>query len=285
MAELDTLGDPILAALLAEFTGQDGVLKLASGVWSIQEVVDAPPDTSATWGQDSGGDTIFRTATEEKAFLFAGLTGGLYSTAGVITAQTPTEHSAVQFAALTGVLYSTAGTMTAIPVYGKNNIFLPAACWTPRTSNGCAALANTESSTHKHMLPALGFDTASDEYASTGFWLPKSYNASTATFRPIWTAASGSGTVCFALQARVFANDDAFDQAFGTEQTSTDTLITALDMHEGPASSAITFGGTPAKERYLSLQIYRDVSADTLGVDALFLGLILDLTTNAATDD
>lgn len=169
--------------------------------------------------------------------------------------------------------------------YGKNSLWIPAGAWTPRTTNGCSALTTVELASNKTILSVLDFDTSADEHAQWGLWLPKSYNASTVTGVPLWTAASGSGTVCWSLRGRVFNDDDALDAAMGTQQDSTDTLITANDLHIGPAWPAITFAGTPAKERYVGLEIFRDVSADTLGVDARFIGAILNVTTDATTDD
>jgi hypothetical protein len=113
--------------------------------------------------------------------------------------------------------------------------------------------------------------------------MPKGWNESTVTFQPVWTAASGSGTVIWELRAVALSDDDAIDTAFGTGQTSTDTLLTALDVHIGPESAAITIAGSPAEGDLVVFQVRRDVS-DTLGVDAKLIAIRLFVTTNAAND-
>jgi hypothetical protein len=92
--------------------------------------------------------------------------------------------------------------------------------------------------------------------------------------------------VVWALQGVTVSDDDALDATWGTEQTSTDTLLSANDEHRGPESSAITLGGTPAAGDALWLRIKRNVSdgSDTLGVDAKLLGIELCFTANAADD-
>jgi hypothetical protein len=79
----------------------------------------------------------------------------------------------------------------------------------------------------------------------------------------------------WAIQGQAFADDDALDTAFGTAQTVTDTLLAADDMHISAATSAVTIGGTPAANRPIQFQVYRDADAggDTLAVDARLLGV------------
>ena len=103
---------------------------------------------------------------------------------------------------------------------------------------------------------------------------------------PTWTAASGSGGVVFGLAGVAIANDGAIDAAYGTAQTSTDTLITALDVHVGPTSSVITIAGVPNTEGWVSFRVNRTVAdgSDTLGVDALLMGVTVFFTTDAPED-
>jgi hypothetical protein len=168
---------------------------------------------------------------------------------------------------------------------GLETIWIPAGAMTARTTNG-AASGTTESTTNKVMTKTLDFDTATQEFAQFTVRFPKSWNESTVTFEPVWTAASGSGGVVFGLAGVALSNDDAIDTAYGTAQTSTDTLITANDIHVGPTSSAITIAGTPAVGDWVSFQVNRTVSdgSDTLGVDAKLIGIVLLFTTNAADD-
>lgn len=163
-------------------------------------------------------------------------------------------------------------------------IVIPAGSMSPTTTAGCASVATVEAGTNDVDYKVLDFDKDTDESAFVVFAMPDSWNGSTITFIPYWTAASGSGTVCFALSGRAFANDDAIDQAYGTPQTSTDTLITAGDVHIGPASAAITLAGTLAGGQLVQLKITRDVSEDTLGVDARLMAIKIEYGVNAHSD-
>jgi hypothetical protein len=166
---------------------------------------------------------------------------------------------------------------------GKQTVWVPAAAMTSRTTNG-AASGTTESTANKVMNKTLDFDTTTAEFAQFTIAFPKGWNEGTVTFVPYWTAASGSGTAIFSLAGVALSNDDAIDTAFGTVQTSSDTLITALDVHEGPESAAITIAGTPAVGDITYFQVARDIS-DTLGVDAKLIGIKLIYTIDSNTDD
>lgn len=166
---------------------------------------------------------------------------------------------------------------------GRQEIWIDAAEISPRITNG-PSRGYSEMSTNKNIVETLDFDTTTQEFAQFRRVMPKSWDEGTMTFFPVWTAASGSGTVVFALQAVAASNDDTLDVAFGTEQTSTDTLLAALDEHTGPESSAMTIAGTPATNDYVNFQLKRNVADDTLGVDAKLAGILLVITTNADTD-
>jgi len=166
---------------------------------------------------------------------------------------------------------------------GKQTVWVPAGAMVARTTNG-AASGTTESTTNDVMNKTLDFDTTTSEGAQFTVAFPKGWNEGTVTFIPYWTAASGSGTVIWALAGVALSNDDAIDTAFGTAQSSTDTLIAALDIHVGPESSAITIAGTPAADDIVYFQVTRDIS-DTLGVDAKLIGIKLIYTIDSNVDD
>lgn len=157
-----------------------------------------------------------------------------------------------------------------------STIFVGAGEMIPRTTTGCG-VGSYESSTNRVNYDTMEFDTATNEFANFIRVLPSNWNAGTLTARFYWTAASGSGTAIFGLQAFSFGDNVALDTAFGTAQTATDTLQTAGNMHISPATSAITIGGTPAVGIPVIFQVYRDTS-DTLGVDALLLGIEITYT-------
>jgi hypothetical protein len=192
---------------------------------------------------------------------------------------TPDAGLVYVYAKTDGKLYSKddAGTETelgaaALGGGGASNIWIAASQMIPRTTAGCG-VNSSEAPTNDQNYDTLDFDTAADEFANFLVIFPNNWNNGTITFRPYWTADSGTGTVCFALSALAYSDSDALDTATGTAQTSTDTLITALDMHIGPESSAITIAGTPAANKPVQFALSRDVSEDDLGVDARLLGI------------
>ena len=169
----------------------------------------------------------------------------------------------------------------AISPIGTQTIWANSGAWVTRTTNG-AEYASLELPTNDIMLVSFNFDQTTSE--GVGLWWkpPANYNAGTIRFRPIWTAASGSGTFTCELSGRAYANSDAIDQALGTPQGSTDTLITANDIHIGPYSSQITLNGGPTAGEPVYLQITRQIS-DTLSADAKLIGIEIEYVINNAT--
>lgn len=110
--------------------------------------------------------------------------------------------------------------------------------------------------------------------------MPSDYDGGTVTAVFHWTAASGSGGVRWGLQGLARGDDDPIDAAFGTAQEVSDTLIAAGDLHISAATSAITFGGTPAASEMVQFRAYRNPghTDDTLGVDARLLAVRLTFT-------
>ena len=151
-----------------------------------------------------------------------------------------------------------------------------------RTTTGAGGLTKTETSTNRINYQTFDFDATTSEFVQFSWIPPRNYNNGTIKFTPYWTAASGSGTVIWNLAGVAISNDDPFEVAMGTLQTSTDTLIAAADVHIAPQSSAITISGTPADSDFIHFQISRDIS-DTLAVDAKLLGVVIEYTIDAAT--
>ena len=165
-------------------------------------------------------------------------------------------------------------------VVGLQDLYIPATAMWPRNTNGCVAV-KTEVATSLVNIQTLDFDNTTSEYAQFTISLPKNWNNGTVTAKFYWTAVAGSGTVTWGIQGGAYSDDDALSTALGTAQTVTDTLITTSDLHISSATAAITLAGTPADADFLAFQIYRDV-ADTLNADAKLLGIVLQITTDAA---
>lgn len=159
----------------------------------------------------------------------------------------------------------------------KRGFYIPASALFPATTNGCATLAQGETSTNKINYKYLAFDQSSEEYAWTHFPTPDYWDLSTVTAKFHWTAASGSGDVIWGIAGLCRSNDDALDTALGTAQTVTDTLLATGDEHTTSATSAVTIGGTPAQGDKLYLRVYRDADAggDTLSGDAHLTGITI----------
>jgi len=168
-----------------------------------------------------------------------------------------------------------AGTDVSLVVSAE--IYLPAREGIPAVTAGSAALAQSETTTNDVNYQSLDFDQTTQEHAHFHLMMPDDWDAGTITFKAIWTAASGTGTVIFGLQGISFANDDALDTAFGTAVTVTDTLLATGDLHVTPTSTAITIGGTPTTGEFVVLRVYRDI-ADTLNADAKLIGIKLYYT-------
>jgi hypothetical protein len=159
---------------------------------------------------------------------------------------------------------------------GSTSQWIGSAAMIPRVTNG-PGVNSSETTTHDSNYDTLDFDAATSEGANFMLTIPNNWDAGTVTATFYWTADSGSGTVIWALAGRSLSNDDALDTAFGTAQSSTDTLIAAGDMHISPATAAITIAGTPATSVPVQFVVTRDIS-DTLAVDARLIGLQLNWT-------
>lgn len=163
---------------------------------------------------------------------------------------------------------------------------IPSGSWAPATTSPCATLATVEAGTNDVDYHVLDFDQTTQEYAFIHFDMPDSWDGGTIRFKVKWTAASGTGGVAFSLKGRSYANDDAIDQAYGTEQIVTDTLIAAGDVHETAWSSELTLAGSPAGGQWIQLKLSRvpGNAGDTLNADARLLGVTIEYRQSQYSD-
>lgn len=194
--------------------------------------------------------------------------------------------AAVNWAAGTRNVFCTGA---AAALVGKHTIGAPSGALFPATTNGCAALAQAETTTNKINYKYLAFDASAVEYAWFSFPSPKSYNASTVAFRAVWThpATATNFKVAWQIQLLALADDDAIDTALGTAIQINDTGGTTEDFYTAPESAAVTPGNTAAKQDWMFARIGRvatDATNDTLAVDAHLIGVEVYYYTDAPTD-
>ena len=175
----------------------------------------------------------------------------------------------------------------AVKFAGKESIWVPAASMYPSTTNGCAAIAQVETTALRPDLKCLDFDPSSDEFAQFAVAFPKSWNEGTVTFQPFWTVTgTNTGTVAWQLGGIAASSDDSINTAFGTLVATTALAHsgTSNDLMVSVESGAVTVAGSPASGDCCFFQINRDVSADNQSGDARLLGIKLLFTTDAAND-
>ena len=169
---------------------------------------------------------------------------------------------------------------------GKESIWVPANAMYPNTTNGCAALAQTELGNGPE-LKTLDFDKDSDEFAQFAVAFPKSWNEGTITFQAFFTANStNTGDVVWTLAGTALADNGSLNTAFGTAVATTGKSHsgTANDLDVTAESGAVTIAGSPSTDEFVFFEIKRDVSEDSLSADAKLLGIKLFFTTDAGND-
>lgn len=173
------------------------------------------------------------------------------------------------------------GVEGATVIQSNTNLYdpawIPALAMTPRTTNG-ADRSTVEYGTNDVMVEGLAFDTATEEGAGIWFIPPYGWDTTDIRFTPVWTAASGSGTVKFDIGFRSYANDDAIDQAVGTATGEADTLLATNDLHIGTVNSTTVSAasGTFADGNPVYMEVTRDVATDTLAADAVLIGVLIE---------
>lgn len=198
------------------------------------------------------------------------------------------EPSYKDDAGATTSLKGATGATGANATDGKHAISILAGHIQPSVTGGCSAVTSAAGASGQPDSVYLAFDATTQEYAQFALAMPKSWDEGTITFRPIWShpATVTNFGVVWDLQAVAISDDDTLAANFGTAQTSTDTGGTTADLYRGPESSAITVAGTPAAEDVVFFRLSRVTGngSDTMAVDAYLHGIVLYITTNAATD-
>ena len=172
---------------------------------------------------------------------------------------------------------------------GVHSIWIPAGSFVARATQG-AASNTVELTTNDVMIKTYDFTASSSVPEAVQFMLamPKSWNESTFSGEHYWTCVSSSATgdVVWSTRMVGFDNDDAMDASWGTAVEVTDTFLSKHDMHISSAFSGVTPAGTPSTDAMIAIEVSRASSeaADTLAVDASYLGMRLKMTFDAADD-
>ncbi len=154
------------------------------------------------------------------------------------------------------------------------SFYVPAGSMIPRTTNGAEAVT-VEFATNDIMVDQYAFDPSTEEGVQFSWRMPSDWDLGTVKAQIHWDgAAAASGTVIWGIRGRAYANSDAIDQAFGTQITTTDTLLTVGDVHLAPTTAAITLAGTPATNNYIIFQIVA-TTGGTIAVDQLLMGVTI----------
>lgn len=188
---------------------------------------------------------------------------------------------------------ATLGTLTSslpatVNPNGVHSVWVCAGAMTPSATGGCATLATIASAANQPDIQTLDFDASTQEYAQFSLRMPPSWDEGTITFRAVWSHAATTTNfgVAWDLQAVAVSNDDAIAVNFGTAVVVTDTGGTTDDLYITDASDPITVGGTPQAGDVVFFRVSRVTGngSDTMAVDARLAGVVVNITTNAATD-
>lgn len=138
-----------------------------------------------------------------------------------------------------------------------------------RTSNGCTAATQRETTTNKINYFAADFANAATTCWQVDYWLPKNYaDGSTFTVGLEWIpdADVSSGDVLWAVKLGAYRDGSTADTALGSAVNITDTFIAAGKFHMTPDSAAITAAGSPVGGDDIVIEVCRvgGDAADTL---------------------
>jgi len=213
--------------------------------------------------------------------------GGITFAQNIQTADIELGH-----ASDTTIARSAAGEVTIegkqITTAGKMDMWIPAAAMRPSSSNGCAAIADVETTSGRPDLQVLDFNKDSDEFAQFSVGMPQSWDVSeTCTFQAYWTTAStNTDTVAWAMSGVCCGDNDTIDVAYATPVVATAKAAsgTVEDLNISAESGAVTITGA-AKGELVFFEIFRDVSVGTTHTaDARLIGVKLTYTIDEEND-
>lgn len=153
--------------------------------------------------------------------------------------------------------------------------------WAAATA-GAAAGNQVEMATNKQTLKYISFVDAADSFAEWGLIMPADYNGGTITAAFYWMhpATTVNFGVGWGLKGRAYGDNEALDQAWGTEVVTTDTGGTTSNIYISAVSGNITLAGTPVANEFVQFRTRRawENAGDTMAVAAYLLGILLTYT-------
>ena len=173
-----------------------------------------------------------------------------------------------------------------IKTVGTENMWVPAAAMTPRDNAGCANITTVAAgSAGQPDFRVLDFSHSATEHAQFTVAMPKSWDGGNIYYYVYWIGIASTDEVRWSVQVLSINNDEEFAQAYGTAVALTDTSLNDVTkLAISPKSGAIACGG--ADNDLLCFQVSRihDHADDDMAGDARLWGLLLEYTTDAATD-
>jgi len=162
---------------------------------------------------------------------------------------------------------------------GKQTIWVPANAMKETASNGCAGIANVETTAGRPDMNVLDFDASSDENAQFSIAFPSYWNEDVIQFQVYWTTtATDTDSVDWELAAVSVVDSGTMDVAFGTAVSVTDNVISAAeDLYVSAVSGDLTVASAAANALTF-FNIERDAGSDTMAEDAKLIGIKLFYT-------
>jgi len=297
-----------IASLAADSSPQLGGFLDAAGNYIQMEkggdIASASPtviDTDGDYFLVTGTSNFSAFSVAADRHFFLEFAAALTMTHGAGTLDLPSGANITTAASDVGEFVSTASNVVTCVNYtratgkavvpndtaGKQTIWVPAAAMRPTTSNGCAGIADVETTSGRPDMQVLDFDKDSDEHAQFQICFPKSYALGTITFQVWWAGLAATTGVAWALQGVGVPDNSTIDVAYGTAVVVTDDAQGAVEEALVTAESgAVTIAGTVADNDICFFRIFRDVSDgnDDMAGDARLLGVKLFFTTDAEND-
>ena len=206
--------------------------------------------------------------------------------AGTIGSVSDTDALAISAGGVVNFTQSPTVASAAIKTAGTENIWVPAAAMTPRDNAGCADIETVAAGTNgRPDFRVLDFDKDSDEHAQFTIAMPKSWDGGNVYFYAYWIGIAATTGVAWGLEVLSLNDNEEFNQAYiNPIIVQDDSQGDATELLVSAKSAAIACSG--ADNDLLCFQVYRDVSDgnDDMNGDARLWGLLLEYTTDAATD-